>query len=123
MLSTLQAPPPHGSLQEWILISFIDKTETINLAKFRALAQLIVDKEKGIEAFEEYMKIAFPGFESRKQRQNADMRKQLREWVDSGPLEVVPLEEPTLRSKLKTKMVQITKDDRVQKFYRKLRAG
>jgi hypothetical protein len=120
MLRTLQAPPPSGSLQEWVLIALIDKTETIDLAKFRALAQLIIDKDKGIEAFEEYMKLAFPGFESRKQAQNADMRKQLKDWTDSGPINVVPLEQPTARSKMKTKLVQVTKDDRAQAFYRKL---
>lgn len=120
MLRTLQAPPPTGSLQEWVLISLIDKTEAIDLAKFRALAQLIVDKDKGIEAFEEYMKVAFPGFENRKQAENADMRKQLKDWTDSGAINVVPLQEPTARSRMKTKMVQVTKDDRAQAFYRKL---
>lgn len=120
MLRTMQAPPPTGSLQEWVLISLIDKTEAIDLAKFRALAQLIVDKEKGVEAFEEYLKIAFPGFESRKQREREGMHKQLRQWTDSGPLQVVSLEEPTARSKLKTRMVRVTKDDQAQRFYERV---
>ena len=67
------------------------------------------------------MKVAFPGFESRKQREKEDMRKQLKEWTDSGPLSVVPLEEPKLKSRMRTKMVQVTKDERAQQFYRKLR--
>ena len=118
----MQAPPPNGSLQEWVLISLVDKMETIDLAKFRALAQLIVDKEKGIEAFEEYMKVAFPGFESRKRIQSEEMRRELKEWTDSGPINVIPLAEPTARSKMKTRMVQVTKDDKAQAFYRKLRS-
>ena len=34
--------------------------ENIEHAKFRALAQIVLDPAKGSEAFEEYMKIAFP---------------------------------------------------------------
>lgn len=120
MLRTLQAPPPLGSLQEWVLITLVDKAETIDLAKFRALAQLIVDKDKGIEAFEEYMKIAFPGFESRKNREKENIHKELKEWTSSGPIKVTPMEEQRGRSKLKTRMVTVTKDQKAQQFYRKL---
>ncbi len=48
------------------------------------------------------------------------MRKQLKNWTDSGPLRVVPLEQPMARSKLKTRTVKVTKDSRTQSFYKKL---
>lgn len=116
----MQAPPPKGSLQEWVLITLVDRDETIALAKFRALAQLIIDQDKGIEAFEEYMKIAFPGFESRKNRETENVHKQLKDWTDSGPIKVVPMEEPSARSKMKTRMVTVTKDNKAKDFYNKL---
>jgi hypothetical protein len=116
----MQAPPPIGSLQEWVLISVIDKIEVTDLSKFRALAQLIVDKDKGIEAFEEYIKIAFPGVESAKNREKSDVHKQLKNWTESGAIRITPMEEPGGRSKMKTRKVQVTKDARAQKFYDKL---
>lgn len=109
MLRTLQAPPRPGSLQEWLLILLLDRLEDIEHARFRALAQLILvsgsDKQDaGIEAFEDYMKIAFPSLEGRKKAQAQEAYDALRSWIAEGPLKVTPLVGPR-RSRLKEKVL------------------
>ena len=104
MLRTLQAPPPPGSLREWLLILLLDRMEDIEHARFRALAQIIIDKESGIEAFEDYMKIAFPSLENRKKAQAQQVHDALRGWVAQGPLKVTPLVGPR-RSRLKERVL------------------
>jgi len=108
-LRTLQAPPRPGSLQEWLLILLLDRLEDIEHARFRALAQLILvsgsDKQDaGIEAFEDYMKIASPSLEGRKKAQAQEAYDALRSWIAEGPLKVTPLVGPR-RSRLKEKVL------------------
>lgn len=76
------------------------KRETIEHARFRALAQITIDKEKGIEAFEEYMKIAFPYLEASKKKERGDHIKALQHWVSKGPIGVQPLVMPKMKSRL-----------------------
>lgn len=85
------------------------RLENIEHAKFRAQAQIFMDQEKGVEAFEEYMKIAFPYLESVKQRDKADHIKALEQWVKKGPLVVTPLTMPKLQSRMKRKAVDTEK--------------
>jgi hypothetical protein len=64
--------------------------ETVEHAKLRALSQILIDKSKGIEAFEEYMKVAFPYLETVKLRDKENMKKVLADWIAQGPLGVRP---------------------------------
>lgn len=109
MLRTLQAPPRPGSLQEWLLILLLDRLEDIEHARFRALAQIILvsnseKQESGIEAFEDYMKIAFPSLEGRKKAQAEQAYDALRSWIAEGPLKVTPLIGPK-RSRMKERVL------------------
>jgi hypothetical protein len=78
------------------------KLETIEHARFRALAQIVIDKEKGIEAFEEYMKIAFPYLEATKKKERGDHIKHLQKEVSRGALSVRAIENPTMKSRVAT---------------------
>ena len=122
MLKTLQAPPRLGSLQEWVLILTLDRLEDIEHARFRALAQLIADKEKGVEAFEDYMKIAFPSLEGRKSAQKEQAKEALKQWVATGPLKVKPLlqQDKMGKSKLKTRVMAHKADAQQDKLYGKV---
>ena len=104
LLRTLQAPPRPGSLREWMLILLLDRLEDIEHARFRALAQIIVDKEAGVEAFEDYMKIAFPFLEGRKQSKTQEVYDALRSWIAEGPLKVTPTVTQR-RSRMKERVV------------------
>jgi len=73
------------------------RQEGIEHAKFRALAQLIIDQEKGIEAFEEYMKTAFPYIEGMQRRDKDHYIKILKEEVSKGPLAVKAQAEPKIK--------------------------
>ena len=82
------------------------KLESIEHAKFRAQAQLVLDKEKGAEAFEDYMKIAFPYAESAKQRDRDEYIKHLNDEISTGAIQITSVEEPKMKSRMKTKMMQ-----------------
>ncbi len=79
----------------------LDRLEDIEHARFRAQAQILLDKEEGAKAFEEYMKIAFPSLEQRRQQRNDELKKKLDDWVGRGPLRVTPLQEPRVQSRMK----------------------
>jgi hypothetical protein len=100
LLQTLRAPPERGSLRESVLILLLVKQETIEHARFRALAQITVDKEKGIEAFEEYMKIAFPYLAASKKKERGEHIKYLQQEVSRGALAVRAVSQPTLKSRV-----------------------
>lgn len=100
MLKTLTAPPPRGSLRESVLILLMMKQETIEHARFRALAQITIDKNKGIEAFEEYMKIAFPYLEASKKQERSQHIEHLKREVSRGALVVKPVTNPNLKSRV-----------------------
>ena len=120
LLRTLQAPPLKGSLQEWALIFLMDRLEDIEHARYLALVQVVIDKDEGIKAFDEYMKIAFPSLALRKKERENETKKVLEWWTSRGPMEVTPLAPLTLKSKLKTKVVQVTQDERANALYRDL---
>ena len=92
-----------------------DRLEDIEHARFRALAQLLIDKDEGAKAFEQYMKIAFPSLEQRKKQQDDGLKKLLHDWTKSGPLKVTPVAEPRAASKMKQRAVRVQNDlaDRV----------
>jgi hypothetical protein len=82
------------------LTLLVVKQETIEHARFRALSQLIIDKDKGIEAFEEYMKIAFPYLEATKRKEKTDHIKLLQNEIGRGALTVRPVQSPTYKSRV-----------------------
>jgi hypothetical protein len=120
LLRTLQAPPPQGSLQEWALILLIDRLEDIDHARLRALAQILINKEEGAKAFEEYTRIAFPSMQKRKEKRDDEMKKMLRAWTSTGPVKVIPLHEARGRSKLKQRHIQV-EGEMAARIYGKIR--
>lgn len=104
LMSTLREPPKFGSVRETVLIMFTLMQERGNHARLRALVQSIVDKEKGVEAFEDYMKVAFPWIETAKGRERLDHMKKLMNEVKRGPLAVAPMAMPRVSSRLRTRI-------------------
>jgi len=98
------------------------KLETIEHARFRALSQIIIDQEKGVEAFEEYMKLAFPYLEAVKSRDKEQLLEILHREVKRGPLLITPMKQPTVTSRLR-KRVEARKRSREEqnKLYTSLR--
>ena len=90
------------------------KLETIEHARFRALAQIIIDQEKGVRAFEEYMKLAFPYLEAVKTRDKDKLLEVLRREVRRGPLMITPMKQPMVHSRLK-KRTDIRRRSRKEK--------
>lgn len=102
------------------MIFMLDRLEDLEHARFRALAQILIDKDEGVKAFEDYIKIAFPSLAKRKQKREEEMKGLLKSWTDSGPMTVVPLHELGAgRSRLKTKTTRV-EGARAQQIYDKL---
>jgi hypothetical protein len=74
--------------------------ESIEHARFRALAQIIVDKEKGIKAFEDYMKLAFPYLEAAKRKERSSHVDILKQEIARGAIAVRPMQAPKVRSRV-----------------------
>ena len=85
---------------------YVLKKEQIEHARLRALAQAIVEKEKGQEVFDDYMKTAFPWLETSKRREKDDFIKVLQEEVKKGSLGIKPLWQEKMRSRLKHRVVE-----------------
>lgn len=100
------------------------KLETIEHARLRALAQIVIDKDKGVEAFEEYMKIAFPYLEATKRRDREEHIAILNREVQKGVLAVTPMATPEMKSRvgaIKARRQNQTRPLDEKGFYRRLR--
>lgn len=86
------------------------RLESIEHARFRALAQIVIDQEKGVEAFEEYMKVAFPYLEATKKRDREQFIDILKKETSRGPMRVTPLQQSLARSRMKHRVVKRNKD-------------
>lgn len=85
------------------------KIESIEHARFRALAQILVSKEQGVEAFEEYMKVAFPYLEATKRRTHEQATQILKQEIGRGPIVVTPQQTTAIKSKLRQRVVSTAK--------------
>lgn len=120
MYQTLREPPKRGSLRESVLILYVLQKEQVEHARLRALAQGIVNKEKAVEAFEQYQQTAFPWIETQKRRDAQGFIKLLSEEVKRGAMGIRPLWEKPLRSRLKTRVVQRRSESAMDDLYGKL---
>jgi len=104
LFQTLRKPPPRGSVRESVLRLLVMHKEEAEHAKFRALAQLLIDKEAGAKAFEEYFDIAFPHIKKELQEQDMSLAKLLQNEVSRGGLAVHKVgSTKRVRSRLKVK--------------------
>jgi len=114
LLQTLRAPPKVGSLLESVLILLLMKQENIEHARFRALAQIMINQEKGVEAFEEYMKMAFPYLEATKRKQSEGVAKMIDAEIRRGAFAITPQAQTPIKSKMHskaaTRKVGLTRD-------------
>jgi hypothetical protein len=84
----------------------LNRLEDIEHARLRSVVQVLVNKEEGAKAFEDYMKVAFPYLEGRKKQEKEDARESLMRWVKSGPMTVTPMQEPKkMKSRMKERVV------------------
>jgi len=71
------------------------------------MSQIVVDKEKGVEAFEEYMKLAFPYLEATRRKEKNDFIDLLKREAARGPMRVTEVHtKPTVSSRIKRRVVQ-----------------
>lgn len=111
LFQTLREPPPKGSVRESILIMYVMHKEEAEHAKFRALAQLLVDKEAGVKAFEEYFDLAFPHVKKEAQREGMSLAKALQKEVSRGPIAVSKVgDNKKVRSRLKVRYNKRSKE-------------
>jgi hypothetical protein len=106
----MREPPKKGSLRESLLTLLLLRKDYIEYARFRALAQIMIDKEKGAEAFEEFRKAAFPWVDTQKKREKDEHIHLLEREVLRGGLRVTPMGGPqNVVSRTRTKIVQAEK--------------
>lgn len=99
------------------------KKEQIESYKLRALAQAIINKEKGPDAFTEFREASFPWIKTQQKRDQAAHIKILEAEVRRGVLGVTPLVDNTrqVRSRLKTKVVESSQPDALRKSSKEMK--
>jgi hypothetical protein len=89
---------------------YVLKREHVEHGRLRALATAIINKEKAGEAFDDYMKTAFPWLESQKTRDHQANIKLLQAEIkrNAGGFGIKPLwqAQNKVRSRLKTRVVE-----------------
>ena len=98
--------PKKGSLQESVLILLQLKKDDIEHQKLRTIAQIILDKEKGVEVFKEYIEAAYPWLEKMKSREKDEMIKHLKEAMSLGPVSISPMRSEKARSRTQVRRAQ-----------------
>lgn len=93
-----------GSLQESVLLRYVLKKEDIEYSRDLALAQIQIDKETGLERFNEYRKTMFPWVETAKKRDENAHKKMLAEVVKAGPLSITATHHQKFKSRLVTRV-------------------
>ncbi len=99
------------------------KKEDIEHAKFRALAQIQISKKEGVEAFEEYMKVAFPYLQAEKQKRHSAAIKVLEAEIKRGAFSIRPQQPLVMKSKMRGRILSRTKPQSPQQaddLYRKM---
>lgn len=99
------------------------RLESIEHARFRALAQILISKEHGTEAFEEYMKLAFPYLEATNRKRNEEAIRVMEQEIKRGPLVVKPQQTTVLKSKMQSRILSRKKPltpEQADALYRKL---
>lgn len=103
---------------------FVLKKEEIGYLQELAQAQLILDKEKGLERFLEYQKQRFPWVETAKTREKDLHKKILEDVVKRGPILVTAEnKKPGIRSRMvQHTQKKMTPEERHKQneFYKKL---
>lgn len=102
----MREPPKRGSVRELVLSLLVLKKQQIEHARMRALAQILLDKEKGPDVFNDYMKLAFPWVDQNKKKDDEEKKKALFEEIKRGGLSVAPIVDVNVKSRLRTKIVQ-----------------
>lgn len=72
--------------------------------QFRALMQVMLDKDKGIEAYDEYRAARFPFLATQKKRDRAQVLSVLEQELKRGVLTVTPLGQKPMNSRLKQRV-------------------
>jgi len=79
--------------------------EQIEHEKLRAIAQILLDKESGVKAFDEYIKTAFPWHKTAQERHDRAIKEMMEKEFSRGPIVVTPQIVGSPTSKLYNKMV------------------
>jgi hypothetical protein len=116
--------PEKGSLRESILIHLWLQREQMENAQTFALLQTLIDKDKGIQAYEEYKKVRFPWIETSREADKMKQLARLEQEIRKGALSITPMrdERTQVRSRLKAKVIAVDEKKRAQldKVYRQM---
>ena len=83
------------------MMQLLLRLEHIEHAKFRTMMQAMIAPDKGTEAFEEYVKVAFPYQSSEDTGHSERAKRILSQEAQRGPLRVTPLSQPRRGSRLR----------------------
>lgn len=113
MLVTLRRPPPRGSAQSYVLQALLIRKDHIEYTRTRAIVQAVINKEEANNALELYRDTQMPYLPKVKRSERQDVIKRLMSEVAKGSMVITPVMQKQVKSKLKTKVVQRSEEERL----------
>lgn len=113
MLATLRRPPPRGSVQSYVLQALLIRRDHIEYVRTRALVQAIINKDEANNALELYRDAQMPYLPKVKMADRQQTIQKLMSEVARGPMEIKPVMQKSVKSRLKTKVIQRNEEERL----------
>lgn len=110
---TLRRPPPRGSAQSYVLQALLIRKDHIEYTRTRAIVQAIINKDEANNALELYRDTQMPYLPKVKRSERQDVIKRLMSEVSKGPMSITPVMQKQVKSKLKTKVIQRSEEERL----------
>lgn len=110
---TLRRPPPRGSAQSYVLQALLIRKDHIEYTRTRAIVQAIINKEEANNALELYRDTQMPYLPKVKRSERQEVIKRLMSEVSKGPMAITPVMQKQVKSKLKTKVIQRSEEERL----------
>ncbi len=107
----MSKPPPRGSVQEYVLQELILHRDRIDYLKTRAIIQSVYEREKADEALKEYKDAQFPYLQKIQGEDRRQHIQKLMSEVGRGALQITPVVQKRVTSRLKTRIVQRSQEE------------
>lgn len=111
---TLRRPPPRGSAQAYVLQALLIRRDHIEYTRTRAIVQAIVNKDEANKALDLYRDTQMPYLPRVKNSERQEVIKRLMSEVAKGPMAITPVMQKQVKSKLKTRVIQRSAEERLE---------
>lgn len=100
-------------MQSYVLQALLIRKDQIEYMRTRTIVQAIVNKDAADDALKSYREVQMPYLSRIQKNDRGQHIKKLMEEVARGPIGITPVMPKQVRSKLKTRVIQRTKEEQL----------